>query len=141
MQVYISPSNQNAQILSNLLRFSPPLSQPVNKMLFKAALSLLLSLGSSLVAASPISGGVNATALIRACGSVPSKEFVDQAEAHFAKHKVTTKSEVGIAVASIPVYCAPDLASLWFRRGWADTRSFHRACDLQDHFPVWWIYP
>jgi len=83
-------------------------------MLFKATLSLLLSLGSALVAASPISSGVNATALIRACGSVPSKEFVDQAEAHFAQHKVETKSEVGIAVASIPVYCALDPASFLF---------------------------
>ena len=86
-------------------------------MLFKAALSSLLGLGASLVAASPVSNGVNATALIRACGSVPSKEFVDQAEAHFAQHKVATKSEAGIAVASIPVYCALDLASLWFRCG------------------------
>jgi len=110
-------------------------------MLFAAALSLFLSLGSSLVAASPISSGVNATALIRACGTVPSKEFVDQAEAHFAKHKVEAKSDAGIAVASIPVYCALDLASISFGRGETDAGSFYRACDLQDHFAVRWIHP
>jgi len=109
-------------------------------MLFTAALSLFLSLGSSLVAASPISSGVNATALVRACGSVPSKEFVDQAEAHFAKHKVETKSEVGIAVASIPVYCEPDSAPSLFRCGEAGAGLPYRACDLQDHLPVRWLH-
>ena len=89
-------------------------------MLFTATLSLFLSLGSALVAASPISNGVNATALVRACGSVPSKEFVDQAEAHFAKHKVEAKADAGIAVASIPVYCTLDLASFLLRRGEPD---------------------
>ena len=85
-------------------------------MFFAAALSLLLSLGSALVSASPISSGANATALVRACGSVPSKEFVDQAEAHFAQHKVATKSEAGVAVASIPVYCTLYFASISVRR-------------------------
>ena len=110
-------------------------------MLFTAALSLFLGLGSSIVAASPISSGVNVTALVRACGSVPSKEFVDQAEAHFAEHKVATKSEVGIAIASIPVYCKPDLASPLFRCGGADANLSYRACDLQDNFPIRWIHP
>ena len=110
-------------------------------MLFAAALSLFLGLGTSLVAASPISGGVNATALVRACGSVPSQEFIDQAEAHFAKNKVATKSEVGVAVASIPVYCEPDFASSLFRCGEADAGLSYRACDLQDHFPVRWLHP
>ena len=75
-------------------------------MLFTAALSLFLTLGSSLVAASPTSSGANATALIRACGTTPSDDFVSQAEAHFAEHKVAAKSDAGLAVASIPVYCA-----------------------------------
>jgi len=109
-------------------------------MLFTDTLSLFLGLGSSLVSASPISSGVNATALVRACGCVPPKEFVDQAEAHFAKRKVAVKSEVGIAVVSIPVYCTLDFASFLWRHDEAETGSFYRACDLQDHFPVWWIH-
>ena len=104
-------------------------------------LSLFLSFGSSLVAASPISSGANATAPVRACGSVPSEEFVDQAEAHFAKHKVAAKSKVGIAVASIPVYCELCFASSLFRCVETDTGLSYGACDPQDHFPVRWLHP
>ena len=107
--------DRDTQVLSNQSRFSRPLGLQVNEMFFAAALSLLLSLGSTLVSASPISSGVNTTALVRACGSVPSKEFVDQAEAHFSQHKVATKSEVGIAFASIPVYCTLYFASVSVR--------------------------
>lgn len=71
-------------------------------MLFTAALSLLLSLGASLVAASPVSRGVNATA-IRTCGSVPSDEFVIEAEDHFAKNRLQVDLEAAPAV-TISVY-------------------------------------
>lgn len=81
-------------------------------MLFTAALSLFIGLGSSLVAASPISSGFNTTALLRGCGTTPSAQFVSQAEAHFAKNKVAVDSEVWIAVASIPVYCTQNFFSL-----------------------------
>ncbi|KAF9647709.1 metalloprotease [Thelephora ganbajun] len=65
----------------------------------------VLSLGSSLVAASPVSSWSNTTAhLTRACGTTPSEQFISQAEAHFAENKVVVDSEVGIAIASIPVY-------------------------------------
>ena len=134
------PSSEDAQVLSNLLRSFLPLSQQFNNMLFTATLSLLLTLGSSLVAASPISSGVNATTYHRACGTTPSDEFVIQAEDHFAKHKVTAKPDVNIAVASIPVYCALH-SSLSFRRAEADTGLFRRACDLQEHNCFWWIHP
>ena len=109
-------------------------------MLFTAALSLFLSLGSSLVAASPISSGVNATALVRACGTTPSDQFVAQAEAHFAKHKVSLKSDAA-AVASIPVYCTLHLFVVLFRGTEADTGLSRRACDLQDHIRFRWIHP
>ena len=126
---------------SNQPRFSLTLIRRINNMLFTAALSLFLSLGSSLVAASPISSGANVTALVRACGSVPSEEFVDQAEAHFTKHKVATKSKVGIAIASIPVYCEPCFASSLFRCGENDAGLSYRACDPQDYSPVRWLHP
>jgi len=74
-----------------------------------ALLSFALGLGSSLVAASPISSGFNSTGLLRQCGTNPSLEEVIQAEAHFAKNKVVTNSGPGTAVASIPVYCMPSL--------------------------------
>ncbi|KAF9647707.1 zincin [Thelephora ganbajun] len=74
-------------------------------MLFTAALSLVLSLGSSLVAASPVSSWLNTTTyLTRACGTTPSEEFISQAEAHFAENMVVVDPEARIDVASIPVY-------------------------------------
>ena len=96
-------------------------------MLFTAALSLFLSFGSSLVAASIIS---NTTTLRRGCGFVPSEEFVIQAEADFANNKVTVEFEVGITLASIPVYCGLHFSPLFLRCGEADAGLFCRACDL-----------
>ena len=81
-------------------------------MLLAASLSLFLGLGSSLVAASPLSNRANTT-LVRGCATHPSKEFIDQAEAHFAKNKVWAKAD---AIAAIPVYCT--LVFLGFLSPW-----------------------
>ena len=105
------------------LRFSSSLS---NDMLFTAALSIL-GLGSSLVAASPLSDGGNAPALVRACGSTPSDDFIAKAEAHFADNKVNS-TKISAAV-TLNVYCTLDFLS--FLCCGADTA--HRACDLQYH--------
>ena len=101
-------------------------------MLFTAALSFFLGLGASLATASPIS---NATALRRGCGFRPSDKFIDEAEAHFEKHKIVVNLKAGLkrATTSIPVYCAPHFFLLSFRRDGADAGLFYRACDLQDH--------
>ena len=109
-------------------------------MLFTAALFLFLNLGSSLVAASPIYSGVNATSLRRKCGTTPSDEFIARAEAHFAEHKVSLKQN-GAAIASIPVYCTLHSFSLLFYRGESDIGLFRRACDLQGHICFWRIHP
>jgi len=100
----MSTGDRSAQVLSSVL--SPLYYQSTaNGMLFTAALSLLISLGSSLVVASPVYDGLNTT-LLRRCGTDPSQQLVSQAEAHFAKNKVMAISEVGIsAVINIPVYC------------------------------------
>ena len=85
-------------------------------MLFTAALSLL-GLGSSLVTASPLSDGAGAPALVRACGSTPSDEFVAKAEAHFAQNRVDG-TRINAAV-TLDVYCTMDLLS--FLRSGVDT--------------------
>jgi hypothetical protein len=83
-------------------------------MLFTAAFSFFLSLGSSFVIASPIyNAGANATALLRTCGSNPSEDFITKAEAHFAKNKVIVDATAGAAVASVPVYCTSGFLSPW----------------------------
>ena len=127
---YKSTRNRNTKILSNQPRFSSPPSQRVNRMLFTAVLTFALSLGSSLVTASPISSVSNSTGLVRACGSTPSSEWVAQAEAHFAKNKVVTTSGPGIEVASIPVYCAPESVYPFYFLPKADICPSYRACDL-----------
>ena len=84
-------------------------------MLLTTALSLL-GLGSSLVAASPLSDGLNTRSLGRACGSTPSDEFVAKAEAHFAENRVEgVKADAAI---TINVYCTSDFLS-----------SLHRGVD------------
>jgi len=82
-------------------------------MLSAATLSFFLALGSSLVAAGPLSNRANIT-VGRGCGTNPTPEFMAQAEAHFSKNKVN--SDAGAAVASIPVYCTLD--SLAFLSPW-----------------------
>ena len=72
-------------------------------MLLATSLSLFLGLGSSLVAATPLFSRANSTGPVRVCGTNPTQQFMDQAEAHFAKNKVV--SVAGAAVASIPIYC------------------------------------
>lgn len=109
-------------------------------MLFTAALSLFLSLGSSFVVASPIYHGANATALVRRCGSNPSEDFITKAEAHFAKNKVLVDAVAGAAIASIPVYCTLDLFSFLFCQVKLIPVCF-RACDLQDHRAFRRIHP
>jgi len=110
-------------------------------MLFTAAFSLFVSLGSSLVVASPIYSVQNTT-LLRGCGTTPSQEFVAEAEAHFAKNRVTADpSDAQVAVASIPVYCMLDVFSYSLRCGGADTGLLPRACGLREHFPLWGIHP
>ena len=74
-------------------------------MLFTTVLSLL-GLGFSFVAASPHSDGANAPALVRACGSTPSDEFVAKAEAHFAENKIDG-TKINAAV-TIKVHCTLD---------------------------------
>ena len=74
-------------------------------MLLATSLSLFLGLGSSLVAATPLFSRANSTGPVRVCGTNPTQQFIDQAEAHFAKNKVA--SAAGAAVASIPIYCTP----------------------------------
>ena len=85
-------------------------------MLFTAALSLSLGLGSSLVAASPISSGFNTMALLRGCDATTSKEFVTRAEAHFTENKVLAdvkvRTEEDAPYQAIPVCCT--LGSLHF---------------------------
>ena len=72
-------------------------------MLFIAALSLFLGLGSSLVAASPVSSGFNATVRRRElCGTTPSQEFIAQAESHFVENRVMVDADTEL---SIPVHC------------------------------------
>jgi len=72
-------------------------------MLLATCLSLFLGLGSSLAAATPLFGRANSTGTVRVCGTNPTQQFTDQAEAHFAKNKVA--SVAGATVASIPIYC------------------------------------
>ena len=74
-------------------------------MLWATGLSLFLGLGSSLAAATPLFSRANTTGPVRVCGTNPTQQFMDQAEAHFAKNKVA--SVAGAAVASIPIYCTP----------------------------------
>ena len=91
-------------------------------MLFTAALSLLLGLGSSLVAASSVSSEFNITARSRECGTTPSKGFTTQAKADFVENKVLFDAEAGTSI-SIPVHCAldscfaPSKLTLDFRTG------------------------